>query len=100
MYTDGRQLRQYRDLDLQRKVAALDHGNGQGPEFFNLLEVEDLHGASEVGTRACVTHASDVLFFTSARPDLLENVTYHPDRRDSSSLVGAVVLGRGIKKTR
>ena len=90
-------------MDLQRKVAALDRGNGHGPEFFNLLDVivvEDVHGASKVGTRACVTHASDVLFFTSARPDLLENVTYHPDRRYSSSLVGAVVLGRGIKKTR
>ena len=74
MYTGGKQIRQYRDLDLQRKVAALDRGNGHGPEFFNLLDVivvEDVHGASKVGTRACVTHASDVLFLSSACPGLI-----------------------------
>ena len=63
-----------RDADLQLRVTDMVGRDGGVSELFNFLDVivvEDVHGASKVGTRACVTHASDVLFLSSACPGLI-----------------------------
>ena len=55
-------------------------------------------GAIKFGARACVTHASDVLLSPLRAQVSSESSTYHPDRRNSSSLVEQSCWGGVLRK--
>ena len=55
-------------------------------------------GAIKFGARACVTHASDVLLSPLRAQVSSESSTYHPDRRNSSSLVAQSCWGGVLRK--